>query len=121
VVTHAKPPGISALALLSAALVMVLVLAGGAEVGNGPSRDLAAGMLDLSFFSPMPDDAQVGLERTVLQVSARRAGVSSAAAAVMNGRLLAPVAGTATLLLVAGGLYSFLHPNRPSPRGPPPG
>lgn len=99
---------------------MVMVLAGGVERGSGSGRDLAAGTLDLTFFSQMPDDAQIGSGRTVPQVSARRAGATAAPAAVAVAGGRPPVLGAVTLLLLAVGLHSVPRLSRPLLRGPPP-
>jgi hypothetical protein len=120
VVAHAKLPWIGALALLSAALVMVLVLAGGLEPSSSSSPELTAGNTGLNFSSSTPDDAQIGSDRTVLQISARRAGAAGMATAVPDAGRIAPAVGAVTLLLLAVRLGPVPQLNRPSLRGPPP-
>lgn len=117
---NAKPPGISALALLSAALVMVLVLAGGVEAGSGSGRNAATSAFDLSILSPIPEDAQIGSARTDLQISGRRDGGGVAAPAALAGSThLTPALCAITLLLIAMGTNALPRLSRPSPRGPP--
>ncbi|MEX0790951.1 MAG: hypothetical protein WD178_09275 [Actinomycetota bacterium] len=118
-VTYAKLPGMSTLALLPAALVMVLVLAGGLEAGSGAGRGSAATGPDLRVGSALTDDAQFGWARTILQISGRRAGPEMGSASLLGMSWPLVTLAAATLFLLGTGLHSGPRLPQPSPRGPP--